>query len=193
MRTLLVLALVAVPAVFAQGPYKVMKTAKVGGTGGFDYVYADDASRRLYIPRTGNPARITVFNLDTLEPMPDLASTNARGVAVSTKSNHGFATSKPVTMWDAKTMMPIKTIDVQGGPDGILHDPFNDRIWVFSHSLPHATIIDAADGSVVGTMDLGGAPEQAASDGKGPPLCRPGRQEQHRGGRCQDTQGHCDL
>jgi DNA-binding beta-propeller fold protein YncE len=144
-----------------------MKTAKVGGTGGFDYVYADDAGRRLYIPRTGNPARITVFNLDTLEPMPDLASTNARGVAVSAKSNHGFATSKPVTMWDSKTMMPIKTIDVQGGPDGILHDSFNDRIWVFSHSLPHATIIDAADGSVVGTMDLGGAPEQAASDGKG--------------------------
>jgi DNA-binding beta-propeller fold protein YncE len=159
--------LVVVPAVFAQGPYKVMKTAKVGGTGGFDYVYADDAGRRLYIPRTGNPARITVFNLDTLEPMPDIASTNARGAAVSSKTNHGFATSKPVTMWDSKTLMPIKTIDVQGGPDGILHDPFNDRVWVFSHSLPHATIIDAADGSVVGTMDLGGAPEQAASDGKG--------------------------
>ena len=35
------------------GPYKVMKTTKVGGDGGFDYVYADDAGRRLYIARTG--------------------------------------------------------------------------------------------------------------------------------------------
>ena len=61
------IAAVVVPAVFAQGPYKVEKTAKVGGTGGFDYVYADDAGRRLYIPRTGNPSRITVFNLDSLE------------------------------------------------------------------------------------------------------------------------------
>ena len=33
------------------GPYKVLKTAKVGGLGGFDYIYADDAGRRLYIPR----------------------------------------------------------------------------------------------------------------------------------------------
>jgi DNA-binding beta-propeller fold protein YncE len=29
------------------------------------------------------------------------------------------------------------------------------------------TVIDAKDGSVLGTIDLGGAPEQAASDGKG--------------------------
>ena len=163
----LAVLLTVVPALFAQGPYKVMKTAKVGGVGGFDYVYADDAGRRLYIPRTGNPARITVFNLDTLESMGEIATGNARGAAVSAKSGHGFGTSKPVAMWDSKTLMPIKTIDVQGGPDGILHDPFNDRIWVFSHTLPHATVIDAADGSVVGTMDLGGAPEQAASDGKG--------------------------
>jgi DNA-binding beta-propeller fold protein YncE len=162
-----VLAVAVVPSLFAQGPYKVEKTAKVGGVGGFDYVYADDAGRRLYIPRTGNPSRITVFNLDTLESQGEIATTNARGVAVSAKTNHGFATSKPVAMWDTKTLMPIKTIEVQGGPDGILHDPFNDRIWVFSHVAPHATVIDAADGSVVGTMDLGGAPEQAASDGKG--------------------------
>ena len=35
------------------GPYKVLKTARVGGAGGFDYVYADVAGRRLYIARTG--------------------------------------------------------------------------------------------------------------------------------------------
>ena len=38
---------------------------------------------------------------------------------------------------------------------------------MFSHSQPNATVIDGKDGSVVGTIDLGGAPEQAASDGKG--------------------------
>jgi DNA-binding beta-propeller fold protein YncE len=32
---------------------------------------------------------------------------------------------------------------------------------------PHATIIDGKDGTVVGTLDLGGAPEQAVSDGNG--------------------------
>ena len=70
-------------------------------------------------------------------------------------------------MWDAKTLATIKTIEVQGNPDGILFDPFNQRVWVFSHSQPNATVIDAKDGSVVGTLDLGGAPEQAVTDGKG--------------------------
>jgi DNA-binding beta-propeller fold protein YncE len=70
-------------------------------------------------------------------------------------------------MWDAKTLQTIKTIDVQGRPDGIVFEPLTERIYVLSHSQPNATVIDGKDGSVVGTIDLGGAPEQAASDGKG--------------------------
>ena len=31
----------------ATGPYKVAKTVKVGGDGGFDYVYADAVGRRV--------------------------------------------------------------------------------------------------------------------------------------------------
>ncbi len=149
------------------GPYKVLKTAKVGGAGGFDYVYADAAGRRLYIPRTGSPGRISVFNLDTLESAGEIPNVSARGAAVDPKSNHGFGSSKPVAMWDTKTMASIKTIDVQGGPDGILFDSFNDRVYVFSHAAPNATVLDAKDGSIVGTIDLDGAPEQAVSDGKG--------------------------
>lgn len=149
------------------GPYKVLKIAKVGGDGGFDYVYADDAGRKLYIPRGQPNPRVSVFNLDTLESLGEIPKSAARGAAVDPKSGHGFASSKPVVMWDTKTLATIKTIDVQGGPDGILFDPYNQRVWVFSHGQPNATIIDAKDGSVVGTLDLGGAPEQAQSDGKG--------------------------
>jgi hypothetical protein len=150
------------------GPYKVLKTAKVGGVGAFDYVYADADGRKLYIPRPGNPTpRITVFNLDTLEPAGEIPGANARGVAVSTKSGHAFASSKPITMWDTGNLANIKKIEVNGGPDGIMYDSFNDRVWVFSHGMPHATVINAADGTIAGTLDLGGAPEQAATDGKG--------------------------
>jgi DNA-binding beta-propeller fold protein YncE len=151
----------------SDGPYKVVKTAKVGGVGGFDYVYADSDGRKLYIPRTGDGARVTVFNLDTLEPVGEIPNANARGAAVDPKAGHGFASSKPVVMWDTKTLAVIKTIAVDGGPDGILFDPFNERVYIFSHGAPNATVIDAKDGSVVGTIDLGGAPEQAVTDGKG--------------------------
>ncbi len=165
-RSLALIALASV-ALAQSGPYKIVKTAKVGGAGGFDYVYADPDGRRLYICRSGNGARVTVYNLDTLEPVGEIADTNGHGAAVSTKSGHGFASSKPVAMWDTKTLKLIKTIDVDGGPDGILHDAFNDRVYIWSHRAPNATVINSADGSIVGTIDLGGAPEQAVSDGKG--------------------------
>lgn len=149
------------------GPYKVLKTAKVGGEGGFDYIFADVEGRRLYIPRGGPTGQLTVFNLDTLEPAGAIANVSAGGATVDPQSHHGFSTTKPVTMWDASTLKVIKTIDVDGRPDGILCDPYNQRVWVLSHQPPHATVIDAKDGTVVGTLDLGGAPEEAVSDGKG--------------------------
>lgn len=166
--TLMVAALAIIAlAQPGSGPNKVLQMAKVGGEGRFDYVYADSDGRKLYVPRTGQPGRVSVYDLDTLKLISEIANVNARGAAVDPKSGHGFASSKPVAMFDTKTLTLIKSIDVQGNPDGILFDPFNQRVWVWSHSAPNATIIDAKDGSVVGTLDLGGAPEQAVTDGKG--------------------------
>ena len=139
----------------------------MGGDGGFDYVYADSDGRRLYVARTGPTKRISVFDLDTLAPAGEIPDVGAHGVVVDPKSHHGFATSKPVTMFDSKTLKVIKTIDVEGNPDGMLFDPFNRRTYILSHAAPNATVIDAKTGSVLGTIDLGGAPEQAATDGKG--------------------------
>jgi len=149
------------------GPYKILRTAKVGGEGGFDYVFADAVGRRLYVPRSGPTARITIFDLDTLEPTGEIANISGHGVVVDPKVHHGFSTSKPVVMFDTDTLAVLKTIDVQGNPDGILFDAFNEHVYDFSHAAPDATVIDAKDGSIVGTIDLGGAPEQAVSDGNG--------------------------
>jgi hypothetical protein len=159
----------------SSGPYKVLKTVKTGGLGGFDYIYADVAGRRLYIPRSGGAPnatpplapRITVFDLDTLASVGEVPDIRANGAAVDDKSGHGFVSSKPVAMFDTKTLKVIKTIDVMGNPDGILQDGFNQRVYILSHAAPHVTVIDAKSGDVLGTIDLGGAPEQAASDGKG--------------------------
>jgi DNA-binding beta-propeller fold protein YncE len=155
----------------SSGPYKVLKTARVGGEGGWDYIYADTAGRRLYIPRRGAPpvaTRLTVFNLDTLEPVGEIEGVGGNGTAVDPASGHGFTSSKPVSMFDTRTMKAIKTIDVGAAqPDGILFDSFNQRVYVFSHPTKDATVIDAKDGTVLGTIDLGGVPEQGVADGKG--------------------------
>ncbi len=176
-------ALAAIAAAQDGGPYKVAKMAKVGGEGGWDYIYADSAGRRLYIPRRGSPAveatdtrpaaaavptRLSVYDLDTLELVGEIAGVGGNGAAVDPESGHGFTSSKPVSMFDTKTRTLIKTIDVgAAAPDGIYFDRYNQRVYVFSHPTKDATVIDAKDGSVLGTIDLGGVPEQGVADGNG--------------------------
>lgn len=153
------------------GPYRVLKTVKAGGgDGGFDYTNVDVDGRRLYVARRGAGAQvphIAVFDLDTLAQVGDIPNVNAHGAVIDAKSGHGFASNKPIVMFDSKTLMPIKQIEVQGNPDGMFFDPYNQRAYVLSHEMPHVTVIDSKDGNVLGTIDLGGAPEQMTSDGRG--------------------------
>ncbi len=176
------------PALMAQagadGPYKVLKTARVGGEGGTDYLLADVDGRRLYIPRgmvradttmgrPAVPARITVFNLDNLEPAGEILTapnSQGNGAAVDPRSGHGFSSSRPaITMFDTKSLQLLKSIPIDSGfgPDGIYYDSFNERVYVFSHPTHDAMVIEGKDGTVVGRIALPGTPEQAVADGKG--------------------------
>src|SRR5258708_24914482 len=175
------------PIVLAQstGPYKVLKTAKVGGEGGTDYIYADTAGRRLYITRGATQAReatattpavpafekrLTIFDLDTLAPVGTIPGVGGNGAAVCSNTGHGFTSDHPQpSMFDVKTMKLIKTIEVPTGfsADGIYCDSFNDRVYIGSHPTKSLMVVDAKDGTVLGNIDLGGTPEQTIADGKG--------------------------
>ena len=184
-----VIALVASAGLASQagtgGPYKVLKTAKVGGEGGTDYIYADTAGRRLYITRGATAAqaatdtrpalpayekRLTIFNLDTLESVGVIPGVGGNGATVCPKSGHGFTSDHPQpSMFDVKTMKLIKTIEVPTGfsADGIYCDTSNDRVYIGSHPTKSLLVVDAVNGTVLGNVDLGGVPEQTVADGKG--------------------------
>jgi len=149
------------------GPYKVLRIQLVGGDGGYDYVTADPDGRNLYVARSGPAGHIGVFNLDTLAPVGDIPGVSSHGAAVDTATGHAFATSKPVTMFDAKTFAVLKKIEVEGNPDGYLNDAYNHHFYILSHTAPNITVLDDKDGAILGTIDIGGAPEQAATDGRG--------------------------
>ena len=185
--TLTVGIAVLAPVVLAQsaGPYKVLKTAKVGGEGGTDYIYADTAGRRLYITRGAAPAReasattpavpaaekrLTIFDLDTLEPAGVIPGVGGNGAAVCPNTGHGFTSDHPQpSMFDVKTQKLIKTIEVpeRFSADGIYCDTSSDRVYIGSHPTKSLLVVDAKDGSVLGHIDLGGTPEQTIGDGKG--------------------------
>jgi DNA-binding beta-propeller fold protein YncE len=146
-------------------PYKVLDTTQLMGNGGIDYVYADNDGRRVYVPRGGSTF---VFDLDSHKYVGAITNVSGHGVAIDTATHHGISSSSPPSLFDTETMQKIKSIDVQGRPDGILLEPLTDRVYIFSHESPSITAIDPKDGSVVDTIDIpDGAMEQAQSDGQG--------------------------
>ena len=168
-----------------EGPYKVLKTAKVGGEGSTDYIYADPVGRRLYITRGATQAqaatdtrpevpafekRLTIFDLDTLESVGTITGVGGNGATVCPNTGHGFTSDHPQpSMFDVKTMKLIKTIPVPDGfsADGIYCDTSSDRVYIGSHPTKTLMVVDAKDGTVLGNVDLGGTPEQTVGDGKG--------------------------
>jgi hypothetical protein len=149
----------------ATTPYKVLDTTQLMGNGGIDYVYADNDERRVYVPRG---PQTFVFDLDTHKYIGAITNISGHGVAIDTATHHGFSSSPQIGMFDTETMQKIKSLKVEGRPDGILLEPFTDRVYVFSHASPSINVIDPKDGSVVGTIDIpDGAMEQAQSDGQG--------------------------
>src|SRR5580765_7786925 len=175
------------PIVLAQstGPYTVLKTARVGGEGGTDYIFADTVGRRLYITRGATQAReatetmpavpafekrLTIFDLDTLEPVGIIPGVGGNGATVCPKTGHGFTSDHPQpSMFDVKTMKLIKTIEVpeRFSADGIYCVTSSDRVYIGSHPTKALLVVDAKDGTVLGNIDLGGTPEQTIGDGKG--------------------------
>ncbi len=159
------LGLLAGPA-FAQTdrPYQVLATTQLMGSGGIDYVTADSAGRRVYVPRGGNTF---VFDLDGHQYLGTVTNLGGRGVVVDPATHHGFGSSSPVGMFDTVTLQKLKDIPVTSRPDGICLEPFTGKVLILSHTSPGITLIDPQAGTVTGTIDVGGALEQAQSDGQG--------------------------
>lgn len=169
-KAVLTAATLAVSPLAAQN-FTVQKY-NIGGAGGSDYITAEPGTGRVFVPRGTHVMVIDGPTGKVLGDIPDTPRTH--GVALAPKSNHGFITAagdSTVTMFDLKTLAPIKKIKIpQGGLDGIGYDEFSNRIILGNHSRPVGTAvaIDAATGEIVGTAELeDNGPEGIVSDGKG--------------------------
>ena len=159
----------AAGALAATAPgYKVVNTYKVGGDGGWDYLTADAAARRLYISRA---THVIVLDLDSGKNVGDIADTpGVHGIALAPELGRGFTSNGregTVSVFDLKTLATSSKIKVGDNPDAILYDPATKRVFTFNGRSQDSTVIDATDGKVLGTIKLDGKPEFAASDGKG--------------------------
>src|SRR5213596_3950072 len=161
------LLVLGVTRVRAQG-YHVAKTFVLGGDGGWDYVALDTVGHRLFIARQDRVMVVDPASGKVLAEIPGLD--RAHGIAFAYETGHGFATSgadSSVTMFDLTTLHVLGHTTVAPDDDAILYDPATRRIFTFNGDAHSASVIDPASSKRVGTVDLGGGPEFAVSDGAG--------------------------
>ena len=172
LRCLLAVALMFAPiaAGFAASTpeYKVINTYKLGGDGGWDYLTADASARRLYISRSSH---VIVMDLDSGKVVGDIADTpGVHGIALAPELGRGFTSNGregTVSIFDLKTLATSTKVKVGENPDAILYDPFSKRVFTFNGRSHDSSAIDAATGTVAGTIKLDGKPEFAATDENG--------------------------
>jgi YVTN family beta-propeller protein len=148
--------------------YHITRKIPVAGQGGWDYLTVDESARRLYV---SHGTQVEVLDVDSGEIVGKIANTpGVHGIAVAPELGRGFVSngqSSTVTIFDLKTLKTISEVPVGKKPDAIIYDPATSRVFAFNGASNSATAIQAADGKVAGTVDLGGGPEFAVSDGTG--------------------------
>ena len=169
MRTpAVLLALAAVLAQPASGPYRIAKTFALGGDGGWDYVVPDPPNHRVFI---GRQDRVMVVDENTGALLGTVTGIKgAHGTAIVASTGHGFATSgndASVVMFDLKTFRTLGRIEAAEDADAIIYDGASNRVFTFNGDAHSSTVIDPAAGTRIANVDLGGKPEYGASAGDG--------------------------
>jgi YVTN family beta-propeller protein len=169
---LLAFVLVAAIGVYAvpqAGGYHVIRRMPVGGDGSWDYLRVDPDAHRIYISRSTHMMVVDEVSGKVIGDIPD--TKGIHGVALAFDLGKGYTSnggSNSVSVVDLKTLKTLSEIKIEGGnPDSIIYDPMTKRVFTFNGKTNDSTAIDTATGKVVGTVALGGKPEEPALDGKG--------------------------
>jgi hypothetical protein len=167
----LLLGLVASPALAAPaghiaGDYVYAGAIDIGTPAGWDYAtYADG---RLYI---GQSDKITVVDTVTRKVVGAVEGLKeAHGAAIDTAIGRGFATSGGdglLKEFDLATLKVVKDIPTGDDSDGVIFDPGTGAVILATGDSKKLVIVDAKTAEITHTVDLPGAPEFVAADGKG--------------------------
>jgi DNA-binding beta-propeller fold protein YncE len=145
--------------------YHALKEIPVGGAGGYDYLFADGAARRLYVSH-GTVA--VVIDLDKYNVLGEVTDTpGIHGIAIASPFKRGFTSNgreAKVSMFDCETFKTLAKLETGPNPDAILYEPGQQEIYAFNGRGNSATVLEAKTGKTVATIPLSGKPESGAAD-----------------------------
>lgn len=159
-------------AALAQGntpSYQFVKKINLPGDGKWDYQKMDGERERLFV---SHGDRVHVIDLNTDKAIGEITSlSGVHGIGLAKDLDKGYitnGTNNAITVFDYNNFTVLQTLMVPGKKaDAILYDSFTKQIFVFNNGSGNAVVIDAKTDKVVGTIEMGGAPEFACADGKG--------------------------
>jgi DNA-binding beta-propeller fold protein YncE len=153
--------------VFAQA-YKLGGTIQIGGNGGWDYLTADSASRRLYVSHS---SEVVVVDLDSDKVTGHITGLKRiHGIAIAPDLGVGFISdggANEVAVFGLQDLAIQKRVKAGTNPDGIVYDSYSHRVFAFNGGSQDATVIEGKSGAVAGTVKLDGKPEFPVADGRG--------------------------
>jgi len=149
--------------------YTFDKSIALPGDGGYDYLSIDLVNRHLYV---SHGTSVNVIDLKTETVVGSIDNMQGvHGIAIANEVNKGFITdgkNNAVVVFDLLTFKTIATIPLTlKGPDGIIYDPYSKKVLAFCGDADGCSVIDIHDLKESATIQLGGGPEFAVSDGKG--------------------------
>jgi DNA-binding beta-propeller fold protein YncE len=150
--------------------YSLVRSHRIGGQGGWDYLSHDAGSNRLFITRG---SRVQVVDADNGTVVGEVLDTpGVHGVAIAADLGKGFTSNgrdNSVGVFDLKTLKPLARVPTPLGlnPDFILYDAVSRRVFAFNGRSHNASVIDAGTDRLVATIPLRGKPEAAVADGRG--------------------------
>ena len=166
--SLLICAVMAATFAVAAVKYDLVKKVSVPGSGGWDYLTVDESGRRVFLSHS---TQVDVLDADAYTVIGTIPNTpGVHGIALAPEFGRGYISAgkaDSVIAFDLKTLKTLGEIKVGKKPDAIIFEPLTKRIYVMNGDSEDITVLNAADGAVVGTIPLGGGPEFAVSDGKG--------------------------
>lgn len=154
---------------FAQTPtYQFSRKISIpSGNGKWDYQIIDDG--KLYVSHAD---RVHIIDLENEKQIGEITGLKSvHGITPVKDLNKGFISNgmdNSITVFDLKTYKVLDTIMIEGKKaDAILYDQFSKQVFVFNNGSGNAIVINPKTDAVVGKVEMGGAPEFAASNERG--------------------------
>ncbi len=148
--------------------YHLLQTLPLPGDGSWDYLTFDSEAQRLYV---SHGTQVHVLDAAAGKLIDTIADTpGVHGIALAQEFGRGFISNgatNNVSLFDLKTLKVLSKVPAGKKPDAIIYDPASKRVIVNNNGGNSTTVLDAKTAKPTGTIELGGAPEFAAADGKG--------------------------